>query len=120
LATLTNFYLEYQRLMEHWEMLYPGRIFNICYEDLIADQEAQTRRLLDHCGLGFETSCLRFYETDRVVKTASFNQVRKPLYKSSQHRWRNYARELTPMANALGIAIQNPVTITSSNVLGNR
>ena len=120
LETLTNFYLEYQRLMEHWDMLYPGKIFKLRYEDLIADQETQTRRLLDYCGLGFESSCLKFFETDRVVKTASFNQVRQPLYKTSQNRWKNYLREIAPMARALGIPVQTPITITSNNVLGNR
>ena len=118
LGTLTNFYIGYQRLMEHWEMLYPGRIFNIQYENVIDDQESQTRRLLDYCGLEFEPSCLRFYETDRTVKTASFNQVRRPVYRTSQDRWKNYQQELLPVAKALGLEVQTPITITGINTLG--
>lgn len=118
LGALTNFYLGYRRLMAHWEMLYPGKIFSIQYEDLVSDQEVQTRRLLDYCGLDFELACLKFYETDRVVKTASFNQVRKPLYRTSQNRWKNYSQELMPVAEAIGLSIQAPVTITSKNMLG--
>lgn len=120
LGALTNFYLGYRRLMAHWEMLYPGKIFSIQYEDLVSDQEAQTRRLLDYCGLEFEAACLKFYETDRVVKTASFNQVRKPLYRTSQNRWKNYSQELMPVAKAMGLSVEAPVTITASNILGQR
>ncbi|MFT4712395.1 MAG: tetratricopeptide (TPR) repeat protein [Candidatus Azotimanducaceae bacterium] len=120
LGALTNFYLGYRRLMAHWEMLYPGKIYSIQYEDLVSDQEVQTRRLLDYCGLEFESACLKFHETDRVVKTASFNQVRKPIYRTSQNRWKNYSQELMPVAKAMGLPVQTPVTITSSNILGQR
>jgi len=68
--------------------------------------------------LEFEPSCLRFYETDRTVKTASFNQVRRPVYRTSQDRWKNYQQELLPVAKALGLEVQTPITITGINTLG--
>lgn len=115
LHKLAHFYNDYRRLMEHWDALFPGRILHVDYEDVVADQEAQTRRLLDFCGLDFEQACLDFHKTDRVVKTASFMQVRKPLYKSSQNRWRNYTRELADVAAILGIPLAQPVTITATS-----
>ncbi len=118
LGTLTSFYLGYQRLMEHWEMLYPGKILTVEYENVISDQENQSRRLLDYCGLEFEAACLKFYETERTVKTASFKQVREPVYRTSKNRWKNYQRELMPVAKALNIPIQSPVKITGINTLG--
>ena len=99
-------------------MLYPGKILTVEYENVISDQENQSRRLLDYCGLEFEAACLKFYETERTVKTASFKQVREPVYRTSKNRWKNYQRELMPVAKALNIPIQSPVKITGINTLG--
>ena len=117
LVQLAHFYNDYKRLMEHWELLYPGRIINVRYEDILSDQEHETRKLLVYCGLQYEEGCLNFHETDRVVKTASFLQVRKPIYHSSLNRWKNYTKQLSEVAAILGIKIRTPVTISSGSTL---
>ena len=71
------------------------------YEENVANLESQVRRLLSHCDLPFEETCLKFYETDRAVKTASSEQVRKPIYSSSVHLWRNYEEHLGPLIEVL-------------------
>ena len=88
--------------MEHWDRLFPGALLEVRYEDLVADQEGQTRRLLDFCGLGWEEACLTFHETGRVVKTASATQVRRPLYTDAVRRWTRYEAHLGPLLEALG------------------
>ena len=76
--------------MRHWHEVLPGQVLEMRYEELIRDQELQTRRLLDYCGLQWEEACLRFHETERPVRTASSEQVRQPLYSSSVNHWRNF------------------------------
>ncbi|MEX0941266.1 MAG: sulfotransferase [Pseudomonadales bacterium] len=115
LIKLAHFYNDYRRLMEHWDTVFPGRILSFRYEQMLANQEDETRRLLDYCGLDFDPACLDFHKTQRTVKTASFLQVRKPLYKTSQQRWRSYAEHLQEVASILGIEIEVPVTITNTN-----
>jgi len=90
-----------QVLMKHWKEMMPGRIYEVAYEDFVADLELQTRNLLEHCGLQFDQACLRFHETERTVHTASLAQVRQPLYTSSVGRWKNYERQLQPLMNIL-------------------
>jgi len=68
----------------------------------VRDQEGQTRRLLEHCGLPWEEQCLRFYETERAVRTASSEQVRQPIYRSSVNHWRHFRTELAPLIEILG------------------
>ncbi len=120
LVKLAHFFNDYRRLMEHWELVFPGRIHNVRYENVLENQEAETRRLLAFCGIPFEDGCLEFHRTDRVVKTASFLQVRKPLYKTSRNRWQNYARQLADVIRILGVSVKNPVTITGNSTLGSR
>lgn len=115
LIRLAHFYNDYRRLMEHWETMFPGRIMAVEYERVLENQEEETHRMLAYCGLDFEPRCLEFHKTERVVNTASFLQVRKPLYKTSQNRWRNYAGQLQDVANILGIQLEQPVTITASS-----
>ncbi len=102
LRTLGLYYREYDRLMRHWERVFPGRIFESRYETLVADQEAQSRRLIDHLGLPWDDACLRFFEKDRSVVTFSRWQVRQPIYKSSVKRWKNYEGSIQPLIDALG------------------
>lgn len=97
LTELAEYYLQYQRLMDHWHAVMPGFVLDVVYEDVVGDLETQVRRLLDFCGLPFEQSCLRFHETQRAVKTASSEQVRKPIYSSSVHLWRHYEPQLKGM-----------------------
>jgi Flp pilus assembly protein TadD len=94
-------YREYRRLMAHWRSALPLEMLELEYEDLVADQEAQTRRLLEYLGLTFDERCLRFHETRRAVHTASNWQVRQPLYDRSRERWRRYERHLGPLLHAL-------------------
>ncbi len=102
LRTLGLYYREYHRLMQHWYKLLPGRIYQCNYETMIADQEAESRRLIDFLGLPWDEACLRFYETDRAVTTPSRWQVRQPIYKSSVKRWKKYEHRIQPLIEALG------------------
>ena len=88
---LVFYYRQYQRLMEHWRALLPAdRLFEVDYEELTADPEPVTRRLIDFCGLEWSDACLRPEQNERVVRTASVWQARQPVYRSSVERWRNY------------------------------
>lgn len=92
----------FEALADHWAATLPAnRYLNFRYEDLVADQEGQTRRLLAHCGLGWNPACLAFHENAAPVATASAVQVRSPINDSSVGRWRRYADGLEPMAAAL-------------------
>ena len=106
LEDLGEFYLEYRRMMRHWQQVLPGQVLEVRYEDVIDDQEAQTRRLLAHCGLPWEDACLRFYDTERAVRTASSEQVRQPIYTSSVNHWRNFRSQLAPLIEILGDELQ--------------
>ena len=101
LLELGEYTLDYQRIMDHWHTVLPGRILDVHYEQLVADQEAETRRLLEFCGLPWEAACLRFYATDRAINSASSEQVRQPLYASSVHHWRHYEAELGELIEIL-------------------
>jgi len=101
LTNLGRYYRQYERLMQHWHDVLPGRVFDIHYEDLIEDQEGRSRELVKFCGLDWETACLDFHKTRRKVRTRSNAQVRQPIYRSSMGRWRTYADELKPLTDAL-------------------
>lgn len=101
LNELGEFYLEYVRLMNHWHEVLPGRILDVQYEALVSDQEVQTRRLLEFCELPWEDECLRFYETDRAIRTASSEQVREPLHNKSIAYWKNFEQHLQPLIEVL-------------------
>jgi len=101
LVELGKYYLEYQRMMDYWHEILPGKVLDVQYEQLVADQESQTRRLLEHCGLPWEDNCLRFYETDRAVVTASSEQVRQPIYSMSVNSWRRFEKHLGPLIEVL-------------------
>ncbi|MEM7359352.1 MAG: sulfotransferase [Pseudomonadota bacterium] len=101
LEDIGEYFLEYQRLMDHWHETMPGRVLTVQYEDMVTDSEAQIRRLLDYCELPWEDACLDFHKTDRAVRTASSEQVRQPVYTSSVHFWRNYEEQLAPLIDIL-------------------
>lgn len=96
-----EYYLEYQRLMDYWHSVLPGKVLDIQYEQMVGDQENQTRRLLEFCELPFEDDCLRFYENKRAVNTASSEQVRQPIYSKSVNSWRRYEAGLGPLIEVL-------------------
>jgi tetratricopeptide (TPR) repeat protein len=99
---ITRYYRSYVELMRHWDEVLPGRVLRVQHEDVVADLEASVRRLLEFCGLPFEPACLEFYKTERSVRTASSEQVRRPLYKESIEQWRHFAPWLAPLRAALG------------------
>ena len=101
LVDIGEYFLQYQRLMEHWSKILPGKVLDVRYEDVVADLESGVRRILEHCGLPFEEQCVRFHETERAVKTASSEQVRQPIYSSSVNLWRNYEWQLEPLIEIL-------------------
>ena len=89
-----RYYRQFDRLMAHWQRVLPGRILEVQYERIVADQEGQTRRLLEFCGLPWEDACLSFERNAAPVSTASAVQVREPLYASAVGRWRRYEAQL--------------------------
>ncbi len=101
LTDIGEYFLQYQRLMDHWHEVMPGRVLTVQYEDVVTDFEAQVRRLLDYCELPFEESCLRFHDTERPVRTASSEQVRQPIYSKSVHFWRNHEAHLGELIEVL-------------------
>ena len=107
LNELGEYYLQYRRLMDHWHEVLPGFVLDVHYEDVVADLESQVRRMLDFCGLPFEDACLRFHETERAVKTASSEQVRRPIYATSVNLWRNYEPHLDELIHILKPLLQD-------------
>jgi tetratricopeptide (TPR) repeat protein len=102
LAELGRFYRDYVELMAHFDRVAPGRIHRVIYENMVADPEGETRRLLDYLALPFEESCLRFYETERTVLTPSSEQVRKPISGEAVDHWRHFEPWLAPLIRGLG------------------
>ncbi len=98
LTALGNYYLLYAKTMRHWQTVLPQTaIFNLPYEQIVADHETLSKQLIEYIGLPWDPQCLNFYKNTRVVKTASLTQVRKPIYKTSVQRWRHFAKELEPL-----------------------
>lgn len=96
------YYRDYVDLMTHWESVLPGQVLRIENEELIEDFEPQVRRMLDFCGLPFEEACLRYYETQRNIRTPSSEQVRKPINSAGVDQWKHFAEHLGPLKEALG------------------
>jgi tetratricopeptide (TPR) repeat protein len=104
LSELAHYYREHRRLMEHWRAALPsGTLLDVPYEELIADQEGWTRRIVEFLGLPWDDRCLSFYSLDRGVRTASYWQVRQKIYKSSVGRWRNYEKFIGPLLELKGL-----------------
>jgi tetratricopeptide (TPR) repeat protein len=97
-----RYYADYVRLMAHVDAVLPGRVHRVIYERMVEDTEAEVRRLLDYCGLEFEPQVLEFYKTERAVRTASSEQVRRPIYREATEEWRAYESHLGPLKAALG------------------
>jgi len=83
--------------MSFWNERFPDNIYNFCYEDLVENQESETRKLLKFCDLEWDEQCLNFHKTKRIVKTASSLQVRKKIYKGSSEAWKKYEKHLFPL-----------------------
>jgi tetratricopeptide (TPR) repeat protein len=102
LPNIGHYYNDYLRLMDHWDSVLPQKVFCVQYEKMISNTEEMTRKLLEHCGVDFEDSCLRFFENKRAVRTASSEQVRQPIYDNSVRYWKNFETELQPLIDTLG------------------
>lgn len=107
LGDMGRYYRDYVDLMAHFDDVLPGRIHRVFYERIVEDTEAELRRVLDYCGLPFEAECLRFFENDRPVRTASSEQVRQPIYRDGVDQWRHFEPWLGPLAEALGPALSD-------------
>jgi tetratricopeptide (TPR) repeat protein len=102
LDDIGRYYRDYVELMAHFDAVLPGRVHRVTYEHMVSDTEAEVRRLLAYCGLPFEDGCLEFYRNERAVRTASSEQVRKPIYQDALEQWRHYDAWLGPLRAALG------------------
>ena len=102
LGHLGAYHRDYRRLMEHWKKVLNVPILEVRYEDVVLDAEGQTRRLLEFLNLPWDDRCLRYYENNRQVRTASLDQVRRPIYTTSIGRWKHYEKHLGELITALG------------------
>ena len=102
LAHLGTFHNDYRRIMAHWRETLDVPILGVAYEDLVREPERVSREIVDFCGLPWDEACLRFFDNPRFVGTASYDQVRRPIYTASLERWRHYSRHLEPLLAALG------------------
>lgn len=102
LEEVGRFYADYVRAMAHLDVVIPGHVHRVHYEAMVDDTEGQVRALLAHLGLPFEAACLRFFESDRAVRTASSEQVRRPIYREGTEAWQPFEPWLDPLKAALG------------------
>jgi predicted Zn-dependent protease len=105
LEDMGRYYRDYVELMAHFDAVLPGRVHRVIYENMVDDSEAEVRRLLDYCGLPFDERCLRFYENERAVRTASSEQVRRPIYREAVEHWKHYEPWLGPLKAVLGSVV---------------
>jgi hypothetical protein len=101
--------------MDHWDKVLPNKVLRVNNEDVVDDLEGEVARLLEFLELPFEESCVRFYETDRLVRTPSSEQVRKPVNKSGMGRWKPYAKNLKPLIEVLDKDLLKPEDISLIN-----
>ncbi|MCH7823089.1 MAG: sulfotransferase, partial [Proteobacteria bacterium] len=101
LNEFAEYFLDYVRVMHHWDAVLPGRVLKVQYEDVVADLEGQTRRMLEYCELPWEDECLSFHQSSRPVNTASADQVRQPIYSDSVAYWKNYESHLADVKEIL-------------------
>ena len=102
LEDIGRYYADYVELMAHFDHVQPDGVHRIFHERMVEDSEGEIRRLLDACGLPFDERCLRFHENERAVRTASSEQVRRPINRDGVDQWRHYAAWLGPLERALG------------------
>lgn len=102
LTDIGRYYADYVSFMAHIDAVLPGRVVRVFHEDMVEDSDAEIRRLLDALGLEFEDSCLRFWETERAVRTASSEQVRRPIFRDGTDQWKLFEPWLGELKDALG------------------
>jgi tetratricopeptide (TPR) repeat protein len=98
---IVSYYKSYVELMRHWDAVLPGKVLRVHYEHVVDDAESQVRRILDFLDVPFEEACLSFYQTDRLVRTPSSEQVRQPIYRRGLEYWRNFEPYLDVMKTGL-------------------
>lgn len=106
LDDMGRYYADYVRYLAHVDAVLPGRVHRVFYERMVADSETEIRALLDALDLPFEEACLRFYENDRAVRTASSEQVRRPIYREGTEQWQMFEPWLEPLKDALGPVLE--------------
>ena len=102
LEEMGTYYRDYVALMDHWDKVLPGKVLRVNYENVVADLGTEVHRILNHCGLEFEESCISFYDNIRAVRTPSSEQVRQPIYQGGVDQWQHFDEYLTPLKEALG------------------
>ncbi|MFT4677902.1 MAG: tetratricopeptide (TPR) repeat protein, partial [Candidatus Azotimanducaceae bacterium] len=107
LENIGQYYRDYVQLMNHWDKVLPGYVLRVQHEDVVSDLEGQVRRLLEFCGLPFETACVEYHKTERNVRTPSSEQVRQPIFTDALEQWRNFESHLQPLKDALGDSLTN-------------
>ena len=103
---LADYYNQYHKTVSHWHDVLPGKVLDVHYEETVLAFEHQVRRILEHCGLPFEEQCLRYWETDRAVRTASSEQVRQPIYTGALGNWRRYDQHIGLWKEQLGQIVE--------------
>jgi hypothetical protein len=102
LRSLGAYYAQYERLMRHWKATLRISMLDVRYEELVRDPEPISRSIVRYAGLDWDPDCLRFHESKRFMNTASYQQVRQPIYTKSAGRWKNYEQHLKPLIEELG------------------
>ena len=102
---IARYYRTYLELMRHWDAVLPGRILRVWYENVVDDLDGNVRHILEFCGLPFEPACVEFYKTERSVRTASSEQVRRPIFRDGLFQWRSYEPWLGPLKVSLDDAL---------------
>jgi tetratricopeptide (TPR) repeat protein len=101
LTDLGEYYLQYQRMMDHWHAVLPGRVLTVQYETVVTGVDSEVRRMLEYCALPFEDACLKFHNTERPIRTASSEQVRRPIYRQAVNFSRHYREHLDELLEVL-------------------
>ena len=110
-----SYYNSYVKLMDHWNSVLPDKVLTVNNEDVIEDLEGQVKRMLEFLELPYEEECISFHETDRLVRTASSEQVRQPINKEGMERWKPYSKHLKPLLDSLDEALLKPEDIAMIN-----
>jgi tetratricopeptide (TPR) repeat protein len=118
LEDLGRYYRDYLALMAHFDAVLPGRVQRVLYERMVEDTDGQVHVLLSHCNLDFEEACLKFYENERAVRTASSEQVRQPIFRDALEQWRHYEPWLEPLKGALGTALTAYPSVPADVTIG--
>jgi tetratricopeptide (TPR) repeat protein len=111
---IARYYRSYVQLMRHWDHALPGKVLTVRYENVVEDLEGNVRGILEFCGLPFEPACLAFHKTERSVRTASSEQVRRPIFREGIDQWRHFEPWLGSLRQALGDLV--PATVTRAEV----